>query len=149
MRCSRVPPASTARGVVQTLTWLGRLERDGLESNALVLPYFRSARLLDIQQVAGEAQSSARDIAPYAVRVRNESLGSEATLSSQIELRRESQLLFDLGRISEAVAVDAELFRRFNRCNEAERRPHYSDYCRPNMQLSAAMPAMPLRWACA
>ena len=99
----------TARGVAQMLTWLGQLERDGLERTRLYLNSLGS--LAYIQQVAGEAQSALAT--SRRTRALNESLGSEATLSSQIELRRESQLLFDLGRISEAVAVDAELFRRF------------------------------------
>lgn len=43
----------------------------------------------------------------------NEALGSEATLSSQNELQREAELLFDLGRISEAIEVDREILRRF------------------------------------
>ena len=98
-----------ARGVARMLTWLDQLERDGFERTRLYLNSLGS--LAYIQQVAGEAQAALA--ISRRTRALNESLGSEATLSSQIELRRESQLLFDLGRISEAIAVDAELFRRF------------------------------------
>ena len=98
-----------ARGVARMLTWLGQLERDGVERTRLYLNSLGSFAY--IQHEAGELQAALAT--SRRSRALNESLGSEATLSSQIELRRESQLLFDLGRISEAIAVDAELFRRF------------------------------------
>jgi len=98
-----------ARGVARMLTWLGQLERDGVERTRLYLNSLGS--LAYIQHGAGELQAALAT--SRRARALNESLGSEATLSSQIELRRESMLLFELGRISEAIAVDAELFQRF------------------------------------
>jgi eukaryotic-like serine/threonine-protein kinase len=98
-----------ARGVAQMQRWLGQLERDGLEKTRLYLNSLGS--LAFIHGMAGELVS-ALDVS-RRVRALNEALGSELTLSSQLELDRESELLIDLGRFSEAIDVDRELLRRF------------------------------------
>jgi serine/threonine protein kinase len=98
-----------ARGVARMERWLEELERDGLEKTRA---YVNSlASLAYIHGMAGQLVPSLT-VARRA-RALNEALGSEATLSSQTELDREAHLLFQLGRMSEAIEVDREMFRRF------------------------------------
>jgi serine/threonine-protein kinase len=98
-----------ARGVAQMERWLRQLERDGLEKTRLYLNSLAS--LAFIHAMGGELVSALA--VSRRVRALNESLGSEATLSSQIELDREAELLAALGRFSEAVEVDRILLQRF------------------------------------
>ena len=98
-----------ARGVARMERWLGQLERDGLGKTRA---YVNSlASLAYIHYKAGELVP-ALAVARRA-RALNEALGSEATLSSQTELDLEADLLFQLGRMSEATEVDREMLKRF------------------------------------
>lgn len=98
-----------ARGVARMERWLGQLERDGLGKTRAYLNSLAS--LAYIHYRAGELVP-ALAVARRA-RALNEALGSEATLSSQTELDLEADLLFQLGRFSEATEVDREMLRRF------------------------------------
>jgi serine/threonine-protein kinase len=98
-----------ARGVAQMQRWLAQLERDGLEKTRAYLNSLGS--LAYIHHMGGQLNQALA--ASRRARALDEALGSEATLSSQTELEREADLLFELGRISEAIAVDRELLRRF------------------------------------
>ena len=98
-----------ARGVAQMEQWLRQLERDGLEKTRLYLNSLGS--LAYIHYMAGnlvDALAMSRRGSALA-----ELLGSEATLSCQIELLREAQVLFELGRLTDAIEVDRTLMRRF------------------------------------
>ena len=97
------------RGVARMERWLGQLERDGLGKTRAYLNSLAS--LAYIHYKAGELVP-ALAVARRA-RALNEALGSESTLSSQTELDLEGDLLFQLGRISEAIAVDREMLKRF------------------------------------
>ncbi|MET1082985.1 MAG: serine/threonine-protein kinase, partial [Burkholderiales bacterium] len=99
----------TARGVAQMQRWLGQVERDGLEKTRLYLNSLGS--LAFIHQLGGELGPALA--ISRRVRALNLALGSDTTLSSQTELNRESLLLFELGRFSEAIEVDREMLRRF------------------------------------
>jgi hypothetical protein len=89
--------------------WLEQLERDGLDKTRA---YVNSLSSLAYIHAKADQLLPALTVSRRA-RVLNETLGSNLTLSSQTELEREAHLLFQLGRISEAIEVDRELFRRF------------------------------------
>jgi tetratricopeptide (TPR) repeat protein len=103
------------RGVERMERWLAELERDGLQKTRAYVNSLSS--LAFIHSRAGELVP-ALDVS-RRTRALNEALGSEYTMSSQTELDREGQLLFSLGRISEAIAVDREMLRRFERSETA------------------------------
>lgn len=98
-----------ARGVARMQRWLGELERDGLEKTRL---YLNSLGSLAYIHGLGDEPVPALAVS-RRVRALNEALGSESTVSSQVDLGREAHLLFELGRFSEALDVDRELLRRF------------------------------------
>jgi hypothetical protein len=89
--------------------WLGQLESDGLQKTRL---YVNSLASLAYVHQMGRQPVSALEVS-RRVRALNEALGSEATLSSQMELDRQGNLLFQLGRFSEALEVDRETSQRF------------------------------------
>jgi serine/threonine-protein kinase len=98
-----------ARAVAQMQQWLNQLEREGLDKTRLYLSSLAS--LAFIHQL-GDDLAGALPVAQRA-RALNEHLGSESTLSSQTDLNREATILYQLGRVTDAVEVDRELVRRF------------------------------------
>jgi len=98
-----------ARGVARMERWLEQLERDGLDKTRA---YVNSLSSLAFIHAKADQLMPALAVSRRA-RALNETLGSELTLSSQTELEREAHLLFQLGRISQAIEVDREVFRRF------------------------------------
>ena len=97
------------RGVERMELWLAELERDGLQKTRAYLNSLSS--LAFIHNRAGELVPALT--VSRRARELNEALGSEHTMSSQTELDRQAHLLFALGRISEAIEVDREMWRRF------------------------------------
>jgi serine/threonine-protein kinase len=97
------------RGVERMERWLSQLERDGLGKTRLYLSSLGS--LAHLHRMADDLQAGLA--VSRRARALNEALGSETTLAGQIDLGREAALLYQLGRISDALEADRQLVRRF------------------------------------
>jgi tetratricopeptide (TPR) repeat protein len=108
------------RAVARMQELLRRIESDGLVQTTL---YTASLGSLAYVYALGGQFAEALDVSRKKTAL-DETLGSEATLGAYIERNRTSQLLFALGRISEAQAADAALFADF-RSNATDGLPDF------------------------
>jgi hypothetical protein len=99
-----------ARGVARMEAMLADLERAGLERTRGYLSTLGS--LAYVHHLA-DNPVSALEVTRRSRRL-NESLGSELTISGQQDLQREAGLLFELGRVADAMEVNREVLRRFD-----------------------------------
>ncbi|MGO9829738.1 MAG: protein kinase domain-containing protein [Myxococcaceae bacterium] len=108
--------------VAQMKELLRRIERDGLTKTALYIAALGS--LAFVYEMGGQF-TEALEVSRQKIAM-DETLGSQDTIGAYIERQRTSQLLYVLGRIADARAVDEKLLMDFRGGGErADAAPDY------------------------
>lgn len=99
-----------ARGIARMQALLADMERAGLHRTR---GYLSTLGSLSHVHLLADDLVGALDVTRRA-RALNEVLGSQLTVSAQNDLQREAALLFQLGRVADAIQVNRELLQRFD-----------------------------------